>query len=70
MWLGDETELAVHDVDMGSGFFIPWGSGKTTTPVEMKAIRIFGKLSGEQYEKPFVGTWTLQEDQPLEVRRG
>ena len=69
VWLGDGTELAVHDRDDARGFFIPWGSAKTTKPVEMGAVRIFGKLTGPQYDKPFIGTWTLQEDQPLEVRR-
>lgn len=70
VWLGEDgIRLAVDQVSTSEWReFIPWGEGKTSTPVRMRAIRIEGTLYQEGYPD-FEGSWVLQEDQPIEVER-
>lgn len=69
VWLGEHATLQVDEVTEMNGIFIPWGQSKTTSPEPMIAIVVRGVLTDEN-GKRFIGQWTLQADQPLEVRRG
>lgn len=80
VWLGDKTELTVNGVRLESNWkFVPWAAAKNAPAVEMQAVQITGTLRRyntwvDEHDKvlaeAYTGTWTLQADQPLEVRRG
>lgn len=69
VWVGDGTRLEVAAVAQEPGLFQPWGSGRSAPMVAMQAVKITGKLTRPGMHGPFLGQWTLQEDQPLEVER-
>lgn len=70
VWLGEDTELEILTMHVVTGqTFIPWKASRHAPPVPMDAIVITGEIIREG-QPPYTGTWTLQEDQPLEVRRG
>lgn len=80
VWLGDDTELRVNGVRHEAGWkFVPWFAPKNAPAVEMWAVHIAGTFirygtiidGGLPYvESVYSGSWILQADQPLEVRRG
>lgn len=75
VWLGEtpDTELHVEKVTHSEPRpTIPWAQARTSSPVLMRPVIIEGryhrKLPGGCVNTH--GQWTLQPDQPLEVRRG
>lgn len=73
VWLGDpgtDIELHVTTVHVGAEnqMFIPWNMGRSTPPVPMQAVHVAGILH-RPGPPPYAGTWVLQPDQPVEVRR-
>lgn len=71
VWLGEteSTELHVETVRRGDPRpMIPWAAGRTADPIMLTPVIIEGRFVRGLVS--VVGAWTLQEDQPLEVRRG
>jgi hypothetical protein len=70
VWLGEGmgTELLVKETKPTD--FIPttpWLAGRSSKPTMMRHFAVWGTFTTP--DGSFEGRWTLQADQPLEVRR-
>jgi hypothetical protein len=71
-WLGetDDTYMVVGSVftQQHAELRVPWNAGRVAEPIWLEIIRFEGTMFRNDV-KQFVGSYSLQTDQPIEVLR-
>lgn len=71
VWIGETASLTITGVyrALSSQMVVPWDQGRESIPIPMRMVIVFGRLDQDD-RSPFTGSWLLQPDQPVEIRRG